>query len=256
MNNILQIVFSPTGGTQEVADAMTSEFKANIDKIDLTNSKLEYDTINLKEKDLAIIAFPSYGGRVPAIASERIKKIKGNNTNCVLVCVYGNRAYEDTLIEMKDIAEEQGFNVVAAVSAIAEHSIIHKFATGRPNENDKNELVNFMKKINDKINNNNFAHCTLSIPGNHPYKKSGGVGVVPKANNKCNNCGLCFQICPVQAISKENLKISDKKNCISCMRCVTKCPQHARNVNKLLVSVASMAIKKECSIIKQNELFI
>jgi hypothetical protein len=40
------------------------------------------------------------------------------------------------------------------------------------------------------------------------------------------------------------------------MRCVSGCPQHARKVSGLMVSIASLAIKKACSEMKQNELFI
>ena len=120
----------------------------------------------------------------------------------------------------------------------------------------KKELQNFAKKILDKINNSAADTSTPQIPGNYPYKKAGGVGLVPKADNKCTNCGLCAENCPAQAINKENLKVTDSKKCISCMRCVVKCPQSARKVNGAMVSVAALAMKKACSTRKQNELYI
>ena len=79
---------------------------------------------------------PSYAGRVTAIAAERLRAIHGGGAKCILVCVYGNRAYEDTLVEMEDIARECGFEIVAAVAAIAEHSIMHQYAAGRPDAAD------------------------------------------------------------------------------------------------------------------------
>ncbi len=94
------------------------------------------------------------------------------------------------------------------------------------------------------------------VPGNRPYKKAGGAGLVPKADGSCNGCGLCAEICPAQAIKKENLKATDSKKCISCMRCVVRCPQSARKVNGALVSIAALAIKKACSVRKSNELYI
>ncbi|MDE6915143.1 MAG: 4Fe-4S binding protein [Lachnospiraceae bacterium] len=97
---------------------------------------------------------------------------------------------------------------------------------------------------------------TLQIPGSYPYKKAGGAGLVPKADNNCTNCGLCAEKCPAQAILKENLKATDKKKCISCMRCVVRCPQSARNVNSAMVSAAAFAMKKACSTRKENELYI
>lgn len=254
--DVSQIIFSPTGGTKQVADILTKAWGMSVNEIDLTNAETDYAAFSLKKDDLAVIAVPSYGGRVPSLAAERISKISGNQAQCVIVCVYGNRAYEDTLIELKDIAEKSGFKVIAAVAAIAEHSIMHQYAAGRPDSKDKQELQDFAKKILEKVNSGVAETFTLQIPGNHPYKKAGGAGLVPKADNKCTNCGLCAESCPAQAISKGNIKTADSKKCISCMRCVVKCPQSARKVNGVMVSVAALAMKKVCSIRKENELYI
>lgn len=253
---VTQIVFSPTGGTQKVIDIITATWGNHVDKVDLTNPGNDYSTLNFLQDDIVVIAVPSYGGRVPALASERLTKINGNHAQCVIVCVYGNRAYEDTLLELKDIAEQSNFNVIAAVSAIAEHSIMHQYAAGRPDQKDKEELCLFAGKILEKIKFGNADQSVFQIPGNRPYKKSGGVGLVPKANDKCVSCGFCVEKCPAQAISKENIKCADSKKCISCMRCVVQCPQSARKVNRAMVSAAALALKKACSGRKDNELYI
>lgn len=252
---VTQIVFSPTGGTQQVIDAITSVWKSHVNTVDLTNPKNEYSSLNFSQNDIAVIAVPSYGGRVPALAAERLTKISGNHAQCVIVCVYGNRAYEDTLLELRDIAEQSNFNVIAAVSAIAEHSIIHQYAAGRPDQKDKDELRSFAGKILEKIESGN-ANTSFQIPGNRPYRKAGGGGLVPKATDKCVGCGLCAEKCPAQAISKENIKCADNKKCISCMRCVVQCPQSARKVNGAMVSAAALALKKACFERKDNELYI
>lgn len=254
--NVSQIVFSPTGGTKQVTDIITKAWEMPVNEIDLTDAETDYAVLSLEKEDIAVIAVPSYGGRVPALAAQRILKMHGNQARCVIVCVYGNRAYEDTLAELKDLAEKSGFRVIAAVAAIAEHSIMHQYAAGRPDVRDQQELQNFAAKILEKINSNGAEASTPEIPGNRPYKKAGGAGLVPKADNKCTNCGLCAENCPAQAISKENLKATDSKKCISCMRCVVKCPQSARKVNGAMVSAAALAMKKVCSIRKENELYI
>lgn len=254
--NIIQITFSPTGGAQKIADIITSAWGSSVNKIDLTDTKADYVSDTLETDDVAIIAVPSYGGRVPSLAAQRIARIHGNQARCVIVCVYGNRAYEDTLIELKDIAQQSGFRVIAAISAVAEHSIMHQYAAGRPDEQDEKELHNFADKIWEKINDNSLDASMLQIPGNHPYKKAGGAALVPKADKNCTSCGLCVEKCPAQAISPENMKTADSKKCISCMRCVSLCPQLARKVNSAMVSVAALAIKKACSERKNNELYI
>ena len=252
--NVIQIVFSPTGGTQQVIDTITETWETPVNQVDLTNPKNAYSALNFLQDDLVVIAVPSYGGRVPALAAERLKKINGNHARCVIVCVYGNRAYEDTLLELRDIAVQSNFKVIAAISAIAEHSIMHQYATGRPDQKDKDELRRFAEKVFEKINACNTD--TLQLPGNRPYKKAGSVGFVPKANEKCVKCGLCAEKCPAQAISKENIKSADPKACISCMRCVAQCPQSARKVNSAMVSAAALILKKACYERKDNELYI
>jgi len=253
---VTQIIFSPTGGTQRVTDIITSRWAEQIRKIDLTSAAIDYPALTFGQEDAAVIAVPVYGGRVPGLAAQRLAQIRGNQARCVVVCVYGNRAYEDALIELKDLAGQSGFKVIAAVSAVAEHSILHQYATGRPDPQDETELQSFADKIFKKLGGNGGGESVLRVPGNHPYKKAGGGALVPKADGKCNCCGLCARNCPAQAISKEEPNAVDEKKCISCMRCVMRCPRSARKVNSTVVSAVAQAIEKACSERKGNELFI
>ncbi|MDE7360055.1 MAG: 4Fe-4S binding protein [Lachnospiraceae bacterium] len=106
------------------------------------------------------------------------------------------------------------------------------------------------------MNDSAAGASTPQIPGNRPYRKAGGAGLVPKADSKCTRCGLCAKNCPSQAINKENIKTANSKKCISCMRCVAKCTQSARKVNGAMVSAAAFAMKKACSARKENELYL
>lgn len=128
---VKEIIFSPTGGTEKVANIISKNLSENITTIDFCNRNNNFQTTNIDRNDMVIIAMPSFGGRAPKIAIQRLKQINGNHAKCILVCVYGNRAYEDTLVEMEDAANDSNFKVIAAISAIAEHSIIHKYATGK-----------------------------------------------------------------------------------------------------------------------------
>ncbi len=247
--NVVEIVFSPTGGTEKVADIIGKKWSDTAVKIDLSDSKVDFTKCEIKKEDMVLIAMPSFGGRAPAVAIERLRQIAGNGAKCALVCVYGNRAYEDTLVEMEDAAKESGFQVIAAIAAVAEHSIIPQYAANRPDASDEAQLSKFAERILQKDG------TAASIPGNRPYKKGGGAGLVPKVTKGCIKCGLCAEKCPVQAIDSKSFA-ADSKKCISCMRCVKLCPHDARKVNGVMVSVAALVIKKACSIRKENELFL
>ena len=249
-----EITFSPTGGTKKVANFLANELSLDITAIDLSNVNENFYKYSLTNEDIAIIAVPSYSGRVPSVTIERILKIQGNGAKAIIVCVYGNRAYEDTLVELQDVVQQAGFLVISAIAAIAEHSIAHRYATNRPDMNDYRILKEFAGKISDKLKKNDFS--TPTIPGNRPYRKAGNAGIVPKATKACTKCNLCASKCPVGAIDKNNPTKVNKKVCISCMRCVTVCPHHARKVNGLLLAIVNMMLKKACTVRKECELYL
>ena len=251
---LYDIVFSPTGGTKKVADYLTDALEGDVTTVDLTDSKQDFNAVSLTKEDAAVISVPSYGGRVPAVAAERLGMVHGNGAKAVLVCVYGNRAYEDTLAELEDTAKQAGFQVIAAVAAIAEHSIARQFAAGRPDAQDAAQLSDFAKQIQHKLSAADTSEP--AIPGNRPYKKAGGAGMVPKATKECTNCGVCAAECPVQAIDKKDPKKVDEKACISCMRCIAVCPQGARKLNPVMLSAASLMLKKACTERKECALFL
>lgn len=251
---LYDIVFSPTGGTKKVATYITEALEGEVTRVDLTDSKHDFRTIQMTQDDVAVISVPSYGGRVPAVAVERLTMLNGHNARAVLICVYGNRAYEDTLVELEDAAKQAGFRVIAAVAAVAEHSIARQFAAGRPDAEDAKQLANFAKQIQSKLSAEDDTEP--AIPGNRPYKKPGGAGMVPKPTKECTKCGVCAAKCPVQAIDREDPKKVEDKTCISCMRCISVCPHSARKVSPIMLSAASLMLKKVCSERKNCELFL
>ena len=247
--NTIEIIFSPTGGTEKAARIISGRWNRNTVMIDLCDAKTDFSKCVIDKEDRVLVAMPSFGGRAPAVAIDRLRKIAGNGARCTLVCVYGNRAYEDTLAEMEDAAKESNFKVIAAIAAVAEHSIMPQYAAGRPDASDKKQLEQFADQIAGK------TEAAVSIPGNRPYKKAGGAGLVPKPTKSCVKCALCAENCPVQAIDSTDFT-ADSRKCIACMRCVKQCPENARKVNGAMVSIAAMAIKKACSVRKENELFL
>lgn len=252
--SVFEIVFSPTGGTRKVSGLVAGALDKNTVAVDLTDSGLDFSAVSMTEDDVAVISVPAYAGRIPAVVADRLGMVRGNGARAVLVCVYGNRAFEDTLVELEDVAKHAGFRVVAAVSAIAEHSVARQFAAGRPDAQDAAQLAEFAQQIQQKLLAEDASEP--SIPGNRPYKQVGGHSMVPHATEDCVSCGACAALCPVRAIDKDYPRQVDGEACISCMRCIAVCPRGARKLDPNKLSAVSQMLGKVCVVRKECELFI
>lgn len=251
--NIHQITFSSTGGTRRVSELLCKGITDKSHTTELCTKEKDFIPPSIATDDLAVISMPVYAGRVPALAVERLKKIKSSGAKCIIIAVYGNRAYEDALVEMQDIATETGFQVVAAVAAIAEHSICREYATGRPDDADARELASLGVAIFEKIKRNTHFK-SLTLPGNRPYKQ-GCTGPFPTANERCTNCGTCARLCPTDAISIDSPQKNNTALCIGCMRCVSVCPNGARSIGERLAQLATH-LQPLCCDRKNNEIFM
>ncbi len=247
------ILFSPTGGTKQAAEILAGELFGEQRVIDLCDPA--FSGASLDAGDAAIFAIPSYAGRVPCTAAERMARIKGNGAKAILLCVYGNRAFDNTLAEMKDQAEKTGFRPVAAVAALAEHSMTRKVAAGRPDDADVVVLQEMAAKIKAKLDSGDST--PVQVPGSVPDQSMGNFGgkMAPKASENCSHCGICAMKCPTQAIDAETME-ADKGKCIGCMRCISVCPSGSRKMSVILESLGGVALSVLCSHRKENALFL
>ena len=232
------LYFSPTGGTKKVADIVANAWNEKVEAIDLIHG-IDSE-LSFTQDDVCIFSLPSYGGRIPSISVNTLRKLHGNNAKAILVAVYGNRAIDDTLLEMSDILSEQGFVCVAGMEAVAEHSLARDVAKNRPDADDEKELTVFTERIKKAITNN-IANTSITFPGNRPYRIFKGVPIKPIINSDiCVKCGECESECPTGALKNRTV---NTEVCISCMRCVSVCPQKAITTDKELEFAISQKLR-------------
>lgn len=241
--------FSPYGTTRKYAKVMTEAFGEQSQLIDLTHGACEVEC-DLVDGDTVLLLSPVYAGRIPEMAVELFSQIDGHGMKAIVAVVYGNRDYDDALLELADIAAADGFEVIAAGAFIAQHCIFPKVADGRPDKSDIEIAVNFIKRAKES------GKLDIStIKGNRPYKKPGAVPLRPKTDEKaCRSCGVCARECPIGAIDPVTLD-TDKDKCITCCRCITVCGTQARKFKGIMYATIGKIFCAQNSKRREPELF-
>ena len=183
-----------------------------------------------------------------------LKKFKGENTPAIAIVVYGNRDYDDALLELTDILKANGFVTVAAAAFIAQHSIFPIVASGRPDQKDKQIIESFSKKC-EKAFTDFSGQEKVDVKGNFPYKKPMAVPLRPTGDDKCNSCGICVKICPTKAIATQTPQNTDKSRCIACAACIATCPQNARAFRGIMNTIAGKAFALMTRSRKEPDIF-
>lgn len=264
INSVKLIYFSPTGTTRKVLEGIEQGVQLGVvERVDLTSLGPGTGNIMQIHEELAIIGSPVYGGRLPAQTISRLRRIKGNNTPAVIVVVYGNRAYEDALLELRDLALAAGFKPVAAGAFIGEHSYSNNttpIALGRPDTEDLTMAKKFGMMAHKKLSDLRTLEemPLLQVPGDFPYKEKGTMSDISPVTkeNICIKCGECASVCPTGAIAVKDTAMTDQSVCIRCCACIKACSTGARTMEDPRIKQMAEQLSMNCSKRKEPETYL
>lgn len=264
VESVKLVYFSPTGTTKTVVQGIASGINpGTTELIDITKPDARKQPLRTSKNELLIIAVPVYMGRVPALLNEWLNAIQAHNTPTVCVVVYGNREYENALLELKNIVKERECIPIAGAAYIGEHSFSNSeepTAQGRPDEDDLNHAEEFGQKIRKKLQSilSISQVSDVHMPGTYPY---GGITKLwdvdfIAVSDLCVQCGTCAEVCPVGAIDPQNSRIIDLEKCTTCCACIKSCPQNARTMKPGPVKDAAKRLYKLYRERKSPEYFL
>lgn len=264
IHSVTLAYFSPTGTTRRILESLAAGSAVdNVAHLDLTLPESQARDFPLLRDTLVVFGAPVYAGRVTAVAAQRLRRLQGEGTPAVLVVVYGNRLFEDALLELQHLAVERGFRPLAGGAFLGEHSYSTAelpLSPGRPDAADLQQAVDFGRQIREKVRGIARAEeiPPLSVPGNFPYREGHKLTDVAPVTDAalCTRCGACVEVCPTAAIPPDDPTATDPAACILCCACTRACPVGARTLVDPRIQKTRQWLYENCSARKEPEMYL
>jgi len=245
ITKVWAVYFSPTGNAKKVITTMAKKaaecLGVPMESFDFTLPEKRENKMSFADTDLVFFCTPVYAGRIPNKMLPYVQSaFEGNGALAVPVSVFGNRNFDNGLIELRNELELHGFHTIAAAGIPTEHVFSDQLATGRPDADDLVKIAEFGAKAAKKAADMTEIPEKVAVRGDDPvgayYTPLGTDGkpaVFLKAKpvtdpEKCTKCGICATVCPMGSIPKD-APDTCTGICIKCQACIKACPTGAKH---------------------------
>lgn len=232
ISKIRAIYFSGTGNTGRCVAALSEQLgkllEVPYEMVSIAPQAARIKKFEFAEDELAIVAVPTYDGRVPKFLLPFFEtQIQGNKTATIGLCTYGNQDFGNTLIELRELLSSKDMTTISAGAIVSQHVLAPEVGTRRPNPMDMQRIYNLAKFTADKVKNlDSLPTEPLKVPGTlplgpyvSPRDRFGYPVNIGKSRPKTDpahkeTAAVCAKVCPVGAIAPDGIQIPGP-----CMHC-------------------------------------
>ena len=136
INTVWAAYFSATDTTKTVVTQIAKELARHtgrpLETFDFTLPQTRKTPKAFGPGDLVVFGTPVYAGRVPNLLIKYVASVQGNGALAVPVVCYGNRHYDDALMELRNTLRDGGFHPVAGAAFSCQHAFSPSQNAGWP----------------------------------------------------------------------------------------------------------------------------
>lgn len=234
--------FSPTRGTLRVAQIVAEQLGEALQipikyhSYTLPSERRQLPTF--ADNELIIWATPTYAGRIPNKTLDFVRSAMNiKDLPCIAIVTFGNRNFDNALAELAALMRDGGGKLLGAAAVVTRHVFSEIIAIDRPNTQDCQQITAFGLQILEKLKTSDNTLFSISGKENPteyytPLREDKTPANFLKAKpqcdlSRCNACGSCFTICPMDTIQNEMGKPIFNGICIKCQACRHICSQNA-----------------------------
>ena len=174
IKKVWAMYFSPTGGTEKAVRTVAADLAEHLgvpmEIYDFTLPDVRKQTAVFTETDLVCFGTPVIAGRVPNVLLPYLKTVVGGGAYGIPMVSFGNRNFDDALIELRNLMEDDGFRTVAGAAFVSEHSFSRKLSAGRPDEEDYAVMHTFAQKVAEKLQSGWEYDGPAYVKGEEPIR--------------------------------------------------------------------------------------